>query len=66
MHCICPQVVPTKFTGLRNRSVISTNQFSVTTNYRQAERMLPGLFFFYEPSPIKVHILQTRYIIGGL
>ncbi|KAF5837666.1 endoplasmic reticulum vesicle transporter-domain-containing protein [Dunaliella salina] len=54
------KIVPTKYASLKDRDVIPTNQYSVTTNYRQGDRLLPGLFFFYEPSPIKVHITETR------
>jgi hypothetical protein len=50
-------VVPTEFSSL-NGSSITTNQFSVTENFRAADtqggRNLPGLFFFYDLSPIRV------------
>ncbi len=57
-----PQVVPTVYRPLDkpggpNRTV-ATNQFSVTENFRESQggmgRSLPGLFFFYDLSPIKV------------
>jgi hypothetical protein len=54
-----PQVVPTDYVdkaGIRT----NTNQFSVTENFRESAepsgggRSLPGVFFFYDLSPIKV------------
>jgi hypothetical protein len=53
------QVVPTDYidkAGIRT----NTNQFSVTENFRESAeptaggRSLPGVFFFYDLSPIKV------------
>jgi hypothetical protein len=52
-------VVPTEFTDVRNKT-LRTNQYSVTENFREAGdvssggRNLPGVFFFYDLSPIKV------------
>jgi hypothetical protein len=53
------QVVPTVYTNIRNET-LHTNQFSVTENFRESGdtsgggRNLPGVFFFYDMSPIKV------------
>lgn len=51
------KVVPTTFTDTRNRSV-ATNQYSVTDHFKVIESMtnvnFPGLFFYYDLSPIKV------------
>uniref|UniRef100_A0A7S0LUE1 Endoplasmic reticulum vesicle transporter C-terminal domain-containing protein n=1 Tax=Cryptomonas curvata TaxID=233186 RepID=A0A7S0LUE1_9CRYP len=50
------KVVPTKYAYL-NKSVIDTNQFSSTEHFRKIEglqRGLPGVFFFYDLSPIMV------------
>eukprot|EP00198_Chlamydomonas_reinhardtii_P004228 XP_001693564.1 predicted protein [Chlamydomonas reinhardtii] len=55
------KVVPTSYTDLSNKT-LSTNQFSVTENFREAQggagRTLPGVFFFYDLSPIKVKIVE--------
>lgn len=57
------KVVPTTYIGVDN-ATISSNQFSVTENFRDAGpvagRMLPGVFFFYDLSPIKVRIVEQR------
>ncbi|KAI4318698.1 hypothetical protein MLD38_032373 [Melastoma candidum] len=51
------KVVPTIYTNIRGRTIYS-NQYSVTEHYRPSEfgrtQMLPGVFFFYDFSPIKV------------
>ena len=51
------QVVPTIYTTRSNRT-ISTNQYSVTEHFKPSNVMaghnLPGVFFFYDLSPIKV------------
>ena len=50
------KVVPTKYAYL-NKTVIDTNQFSSTEHFRKIEglqRGLPGVFFFYDLSPIMV------------
>ena len=50
------KVVPTKYEYL-NKTVIDTNQFSSTEHFRKIEglqRGLPGVFFFYDLSPIMV------------
>ncbi|KAG2483070.1 hypothetical protein HYH03_018053 [Edaphochlamys debaryana] len=55
------KVVPTSYTSLSNRT-LATNQFSVTENFREAQgaagKTLPGVFFFYDLSPIKVKIVE--------
>lgn len=57
------KVVPTIYTDLGDDSVHS-NQFSVTEHYQEAGpgkgRHVPGLFFFYELSPIKIKITEQR------
>lgn len=56
------QVVPTLYSDLSNRT-LSTNQYSVTENYREGAqgtaKTLPGVFFFYDLSPIKVKITEA-------
>ena len=61
------QVVPTMYVDTHNKSVAS-NQYSVTEHFRESggangmtsARTLPGVFFFYDLSPIKVHIVERR------
>jgi endoplasmic reticulum-Golgi intermediate compartment protein 3 len=57
------KVVPTSYTTLRN-STISSNQYSVTEHFREpipgAAQQLPGVFFFYDLSPIKVKYFEER------
>ncbi|XP_071741615.1 uncharacterized protein [Rutidosis leptorrhynchoides] len=56
------KVVPTVYTPLRG-PVIHSNQFSVTEHYKSPEvgqRSLPGVFFFYDLSAIKVTYTETR------
>lgn len=57
------KVVPTVYTDVRGNK-IQTNQFSVTEHFRTIEfgtaRALPGVFFFYDLSPIKVNFDQTK------
>lgn len=51
------KVVPTIYTDIRGHT-IQSNQFSVTEHFRSAEpgrpHSLPGVYFFYDLSPIKV------------
>ncbi len=53
------QVVPTTYVDKHNRT-ISSNQYSVTEHYKPVrnpdgpQSQLPGVFFFYDLSPIKV------------
>jgi len=59
------KVVPTVYTNIRNET-LHTNQFSVTENFRESGdtsgggRNLPGVFFFYDMSPIKVRIVEQH------
>lgn len=57
------KVVPTVYKDIRGQK-IQTNQFSVTEHFRTVEagmgRSLPGVFFFYDLSPIKVNFNQTK------
>ncbi|KAL5994882.1 hypothetical protein ACLOJK_024939 [Asimina triloba] len=55
-------VVPTIYTDIRGRK-IQSNQFSVTEHFRPAEgypQPLPGVFFFYDFSPIKVDFTEEN------
>ncbi|KAH7518190.1 hypothetical protein FEM48_Zijuj09G0145300 [Ziziphus jujuba var. spinosa] len=57
------KVVPTIYTNVRGRSVYS-NQYSVTEHFKSFEnahsQSLPGVFFFYDLSPIKTVPFFTR------
>jgi hypothetical protein len=59
--CTWLQVVPTEYVDLKGVST-NSNQFSVTENFRESAdahlggRSLPGVFFFYDLSPIKVGV----------
>ncbi|KAK9073947.1 hypothetical protein SSX86_006545 [Deinandra increscens subsp. villosa] len=56
------KVVPTVYTPLKG-AVIRSNQFSVTEHYKGPEgrqRSLPGVFFFYDLSGIKVNFTETH------
>ncbi|KAI8476232.1 MAG: endoplasmic reticulum vesicle transporter-domain-containing protein [Monoraphidium minutum] len=67
------KVVPTVYVGPSNKTLVS-NQYSVTEHFRESApatgtaasraganpRTLPGVFFFYDLSPIKVHIVEGR------
>lgn len=59
VSALLPQVVPTEYVDLKGSST-NSNQFSVTENFRESAdahaggRSLPGVFFFYDLSPIKV------------
>jgi len=57
-------VVPTQYSQLTSLSPLQTNQYSVTEHYRQTNpkegQGLPGVFFFYELSPIMVHRAESR------
>ncbi|KAI3695160.1 hypothetical protein L1987_78149 [Smallanthus sonchifolius] len=56
------KVVPTVYTSVRGHT-IKSNQFSVTEHYKSPEfgrRSLPGVFFFYDLSPIKVTFTETH------
>jgi len=51
------QVVPTEYSDLKNHT-IATNQYSVTEHFKESniprQHNLPGVFFYYDMSPIKV------------
>ncbi|XP_058096764.1 uncharacterized protein LOC131242253 isoform X3 [Magnolia sinica] len=57
------KVVPTVYTDI-SRHTIQSNQFSVTEHFRGAElglvQALPGVFFFYDLSPIKVTFIEQH------
>jgi len=57
------KIVPTIYEWL-DGSVIYTNQFSVTENYRpvddKSDHGLPGAFFMYDLSPIMVKFTETK------
>lgn len=57
------KVVPTEYTNIRGHT-IQSNQFSVTEHYKNSEedqfRSLPGVFFFYDLSPIKVTFTEEH------
>lgn len=57
------KVVPTRFEKLGGAEVLETNQYSVTENFaahKIEEGFVPGVFFLYDLSPIKVHIYEAR------
>jgi len=58
-------IVPTRFSYLKGK-VIDTNQYSVTEHMRHVNpgsaRGLPGVFFFYEVSPL--HVI-TQQVTNG-
>eukprot|EP00980_Cylindrotheca_fusiformis_P028671 scaffold22634_cov123-Cylindrotheca_fusiformis.AAC.18 len=55
------KIVPTRYVFL-NGTTIQTNQYSVTEHLRHvtpgSNRGLPGVFFFYEISPLHVEIVE--------
>ncbi|KAG9158442.1 hypothetical protein Leryth_013175 [Lithospermum erythrorhizon] len=55
------KVVPTIYTDIRGHT-INSNQFSVTEHYKSPEegRSVPGVFFFYDLSPIKVTFTEEH------
>ena len=58
------KIVPTTYSHLTSLSPLTTNQYSVTEHYRvtapKEGQGLPGVFFFYELSPIMVAIEERR------
>ena len=56
-HTAVLQVVPTMYSDVRNNTIFS-NQYSVTEHFKRADieqgQNMPGVFFFYDLSPIKV------------
>lgn len=61
------KVVPTEFEYVNGRRVIS-NQFSATSHLREIDvtnpRNVPGVFFSFDLSPIRVHIIERRRSFG--
>mmetsp|Transcript_83 Transcript_83/g.185 ORF Transcript_83/g.185 Transcript_83/m.185 type:complete len:388 (-) Transcript_83:488-1651(-) len=57
------KVVPSAYTDIRSHTIYS-NQYSVTEHFKgsdiQQGRNLPGVFFFYDLSPIKVVYAEER------
>ncbi|XP_010939627.1 uncharacterized protein [Elaeis guineensis] len=57
------KVVPTVYTDISGRT-IQSNQFSVTEHFRSDDvgriQSLPGVFFFYDLSPIKVTFTEEH------
>jgi hypothetical protein len=57
------KVVPTTYSYLKG-DVVNTNQFSVTEHFRfinpREGQGLPGVFCFYDLSPIEVNFAETR------
>lgn len=59
------KVVPTTYVTLKNSTIMS-NQYSVTEHYVEpqpqmaANGQLPGIFFFYDLSPIKVRYYEEK------
>ncbi|CAM6082878.1 unnamed protein product [Calypogeia fissa] len=57
------KVVPTMYSDLTSKKILA-NQFSVTEHVKGPEagsgRTLPGVFFFYDLSPIKVNFTHER------
>jgi hypothetical protein len=58
------KVVPTKYKGLNTQTVIESNQYSVTEHLSHlapgSGRGLPGVYFYYEVSPIQAYIEERR------
>eukprot|EP00979_Chaetoceros_neogracilis_P000643 scaffold161_cov206-Chaetoceros_neogracile.AAC.5 len=58
------QIVPTEYTFL-NGTKIQSNQYSVTEHMRHvspgSNRGLPGVYFYYEVSPLHVEIEEYRH-----
>ena len=74
------KVVPTRYTTMGNSTIMS-NQYSVTESYKEpmpgGMQQLPGVFFFYDLSPVQVNFKEERRsfftfitsacaIVGGL
>lgn len=69
MHQYFLKVVPTVYTDVGG-ATIATNQFSVTENYKasdpiQSHSVLPGCFFFFDFSPIKVRLTEEKMSFGS-
>lgn len=63
MYSYYVKVVPTTYSYLKGE-VVNTNQFSVTEHFRfvnpREGQGLPGVFCFYDLSPIEVNFAETR------
>ena len=59
-------MVPTIYIDVHNKTIHS-NQYSVTEHFKRAEiqqgQNMPGVFFFYDLSPIKVGLNRYDYRI---
>ena len=68
MYQYYTNVVPTDFTYSSGKK-LKTNQFSVTHHFRpvtiRTARGMPGIFIFYELSPIQVEARQARKSFGS-
>ena len=68
MYQYYTNVVPTDFTYSSGKK-LKTNQFSVTDHFRpvtiRTARGMPGIFIFYELSPIQVEARQARKSFGS-
>ncbi|GAB2211740.1 hypothetical protein Droror1_Dr00025074 [Drosera rotundifolia] len=55
------KIVPTVYTNVRGYTIYS-DQFSVTEHFRssQSGHYVPGVFFFYDISPIKVTFTEKH------
>jgi endoplasmic reticulum-Golgi intermediate compartment protein 3 len=53
------QVVPTTYRRASG-SVLETNQYSVTESFKKGDGLLPGVFIYYNLSPIKIEVVETR------
>jgi endoplasmic reticulum-Golgi intermediate compartment protein 3 len=59
-HQYFAQVVPTSYHSSNGR-ILNTNQYSVTESFRPADgQLLPGVFVYYNLSPIKIDVLEIR------
>lgn len=57
------KIVPTVYVNGKESEAINTNQFSVTRHRKDLnnkERGMPGVFFFYELSPLMVKYEQKQ------
>jgi len=63
MYMYYAKVVPTSYSHLDGK-VIDTNQYSITEHFRALDKAdtqsLPGVFIFYELSPIMVRFTERR------
>ncbi len=68
MYQYYAKVVPTDYV-YRDGSVLATNQYSVTDHFQRIvsanARGLPGIYVFYDLSPIKVRIVEDGSRLAG-